>query len=161
MRSHRLARSRFIRDICLISMLVALCPITSQADDLQGEILVPRVVIYPGDLLSASKLEKKVILSADAVGLLSSSADVTALVARRTLVPGQPIPKDAIRGQYVIKQGQPVAVRFVAGSISIDMNATAVQSGAVGETILVRNADSGRTLRVTINQDGTLWAQLP
>ena len=122
------------------------------------EVVVPQVAIYPGDKVREGLLTTKVIRANDAVlsAVFTASADLEGRVARRTLVPGQPIAKDAVRAFHVVTQGQRVAIRFQSQSISIVMTGAAVQPGSVGDVISVRNTDTGRLVRARIVDAGTL-----
>lgn len=122
------------------------------------EVIVPQVAIYPGDKIREGLLTTKVIRANDAVlsAVFTSSADLEGRVARRTLVPGQPITKDAVRAFHVVTQGQRVAIRFQSQSISIVMTGFAVQAGGVGDVISVRNTDTGRLVRARIRDAETL-----
>lgn len=112
-------------------------------------IVVPRAAVYPGDRLLDGLLEDREVRARPnyAATLLTSREEAAGLVARRTLLPGQPIPKDALRGVPVIRQGQAVSARYDHGAISIVLNGTAVEPGGVGDTISVRNAETGRLVR--------------
>ena len=127
------------------------------------EIFVPRAVIYPGDAISQELLKTKAVrrdrLSGRAV--LTAGDEPSGWVARRTLVPDQPIHKEALRRPTTVQQGQPVTVEYIDGSISIALNAVAIQSGGIGDTISVRNSDTGRVVRATIMQDRTLRLNAP
>lgn len=121
----------------------------SEAVPTTVRIVVPRAAVYPGDRLLDGVLEEREVRANPgyAATLLTSREGAVGLVARRTLLPGQPIPKDALRGVHVIQQGQAVSARYDQGAISIVLSGTAIQPGAVGDTISVRNAETGRLVR--------------
>lgn len=127
------------------------------------EILVPRLVLYPGTVISDAQIERRTvrITRAFAAAIIRAGDPLTGLVARRTLVPGQPIAKDALRSPTVVQQGQPVTVHYKDGPISIALSAVALQSGGVGDTIAIRNSDTGRTLRATVRFDRSLDLSSP
>ncbi|MCU0953066.1 MAG: flagellar basal body P-ring formation chaperone FlgA [Hyphomicrobium sp.] len=127
------------------------------------EVLVPVKVIYPGQAVSSDMLRKKTIRRQGLAekNILTTAEEPAGLVARRTLVPGQPIQKDALRRPTTVQQGQPVTVQYDEGPISIVLSAVAIQSGGVGDTITVRNSDTGRIVRATITEDRTLRLQAP
>lgn len=127
------------------------------------EIFVPVAVVYPGQAVSADTLRRKTIRRQGlaAANILTTADDPTGLVARRTLLPGQFIQKDALRRPTAVQQGQPVTVQYDDGPISIVLSAVAMQSGGVGDTITVRNADTGRIVRATIMENRTLRLQAP
>lgn len=121
------------------------------------EILVPRAVIYPGTPLSSDLMRKLAVRDNGHLATAFTSSDQLAgLVARRTLVPGQPITQDGVRTPTLVQQGQPVTVHYKDGPIAIALGAVALQSGGVGDNITVRNGDTGRILRATVRADGSL-----
>jgi len=122
------------------------------------EVVVPQVAIYPGDKIREGLLTTKVIRANGAVlsAVFKSRADLEGRVARRTLVPGQPITKDAVRAFHVVTQGQRVSIQFQSESISILMTGSAIQPGGVGDVISVRNTDTGRLVRARITDAGML-----
>ena len=80
-------------------------------------------------------------------------------MARRTLLAGQPIPQNALRDPFVIRQGKTVSLIFQSGNISITGIAVALESGSAGEIIGARNPDSGMTVHGVVQADGSLRAQ--
>ncbi|MEZ5899380.1 MAG: flagellar basal body P-ring formation chaperone FlgA [Hyphomicrobiaceae bacterium] len=122
------------------------------------EVVVPQVAIYPGDEINAGLLTTKVLRSSARIrnAVFTSKEQLGGLVARRTLVPGQPISRDAVRASFVVKQGQPVSIRYLSGSISIVLTGAAIQSGSIGDVISVRNSDTGRIVRARITNAHTL-----
>lgn len=136
-------------------------PNVPRGDDI--EVVVPQIVIYPGSkieegLLTTKRLRANSLLRE---AVFTSRSQVAGFIARRTLVPGQPIAKDSVRAAYVVSQGQPVAIQFQSGAITIVLTGTAVQSGSVGDVIGVRNSDTGRVVRARIAEDRTLSVVAP
>lgn len=127
------------------------------------EVVVPRAVIYPGDHITAELLKTvSVAIKSVPVRSVFTSVDMLdGMVARRTLVAGQPISRDALRSPTVVQLGQSVAVHYAAGPVSIVLTATAIQAGGVGDTISVRNLDTGRIVRAVIRTDRTLHVTGP
>ncbi|MDX2308821.1 MAG: flagellar basal body P-ring formation chaperone FlgA [Hyphomicrobium sp.] len=127
------------------------------------EIMVPRAVIYPGDRIGPGALEKRSValsgISRDAVVLRPD--EIENRIARRTLIPGQPIQKDWVREPFAVKQGEPVSVRYLSGAISIVLSAIAIESGAVGDRVAARNSETGRIVRGTVSGVGTLSVSAP
>ncbi|MGC2395473.1 MAG: flagellar basal body P-ring formation chaperone FlgA, partial [Rhodomicrobium sp.] len=76
----------------------------------------------------------------------------------RTLLPGQAIPKVAVREAYVIFQGKTIQVIFHSGTVTITGVAYALESGSAGELISARNPDSGIVIRGIVQPDGSLRA---
>jgi len=129
----------------------------------QAQIPVPRAVIYPGELIGESQLTDR-DYPTDAVMGASVFANRTGLVgkvAKQTLLPNAPIGIGAVREPFVVKLGQPTVVVFQAGTLTILGTAVSLQSGAIGETISLRNGESGTTIRGIIQGDGTVRVGLP
>jgi flagella basal body P-ring formation protein FlgA len=89
---------------------------------------------------------------------VTDSESLIGKTARRTLLPGQPIPKVAIREAYVVFQGKTVQVIFHSGTVTITGIALALESGGAGEMINARNPDSGIIIRGVVQPDGSLRA---
>ena len=121
-------------------------------------VLTPTRVIYPGEPLGQDSVEpvtlKRPIRDAGAVA--TDLAAVEGKVARRTLVPGKLIPVSALREPWAVEAGRPVEAVFAKGGLSISLSATALQSGAAGDFVRLRNADSGKTFSGTVMPDGTV-----
>jgi flagella basal body P-ring formation protein FlgA len=123
-------------------------------------ILVAKQTVYPGDTITENMLTSRPSGQNQTVGAFATDAQsLIGKVARRTLLPGQPIPRNAIREQYVILQGKTVPLVFESGTITITGAAVALESGTVGDTISARNPDSGIVIRGAVQPDGTLRAQ--
>ena len=122
------------------------------------DLPVPRVTIYPGDTISADQLIDRAFI-AHTVTRSSVFDDRQALVgkvARRTLLPGQPVPVNAIRDPYLVNQGKSSFVVFTNGGLTITTQAMALQNGAAGDVVTLRNPDSGIIIQGTVERDGTV-----
>ena len=154
-------RGAYIISVAYVALLVTSLLATSARAD--QEIVVPRATIYPGDRLSVGLLEVRQIPdkapSADSV--FSDPEDLQGMIARRTLLVGRPIPLDAVRPEPIIRQGEPVSISYQTSGILIQLSATALQSGGVGQTISVRNSDTGRIIKGRIQPDKTLIVTSP
>lgn len=119
---------------------------------------VPRVTIYPGDTIAADALYERMFVarSVARATVLESQDALVGKVARRTLLPNQPVSLNAIRDPYVIAQGKQAFLVFKTDGLTITSAAIALQNGGVGDVISARNADSGITVRGTVQADGTI-----
>ena len=129
------------------------------ADDAAAPLPVAKRTIYPGDTITEDMITLKPAAELKGVGLLAT--DVESLIgktARRTLLPGQPIPRVAIREAYVVFQGKTVPVVFQSGTVTITGVAFALESGSPGEMISARNPDSGVVIRGVVQPNGSLRA---
>ncbi len=146
---------RTIRNrLALLAALGAIAA-TAKADD----ILVPaaRIVIYPGNFVGDDALEDVPLSRAGAGGPFAlSRVDVIGKTARRTLLPGQAIPLAAVENPRLIRNGAAVTLVYIDGALTITTIGDALQDGALGETVKVRNADSGVTVRGQVRSDGSI-----
>lgn len=122
---------------------------TAEAADL---VPVPRSTLYPGDtitepLLTMVEIDARFRASSE---IYRDPGAVTGLVARRTLLAGQPIAVAAVRRAYVINAGQAVIMRYEAEGLRITAQAEALQPGAADDVISVRNVDSGVTVKARV-----------
>jgi len=124
----------------------------------QLQLPVPRVTIYPGQVIEQAMLVDRAFRTNDDAGSaqLPSRDGLVGKVAKQTLLPGQPIYNDAIRQPHSIKQGQAASVIFQSGALTITASGIALQSGGPGDNVSVRNTDSGRIIKGTIGADGAV-----
>lgn len=141
--------------VALLAMLL-LAGQPSRAAEL--ELPVPRVTLYPGDVIADEQLVGRAFI-AHTVARGSIVAQREALigkVARRTLLPGQPVPVGGVRDPYVVNQGKTAVVVFEADGLTIATSALALQNGGIGDLVSLRNLDSGNVIKGTVAPDGTV-----
>jgi flagellar basal body P-ring formation protein FlgA len=127
-----------------------------------GDAVLPvlKHVVYAGDLITADMIDRKPAGQMQGAGaFVTDSEALIGKTARRTLLPGQPIPKQAIRDPYLVLQGKNVTVMFQEGTIIITGIALALESGSAGDLISARNPDSGIVIRGVVQSDGVLRAR--
>lgn len=127
------------------------------------DLPVPRITIYPGDTIAADQLRDRAFVAASVTrsSVFDDRQAVVGKVARRTLLPGQPIPVNAIRDPYLVNQGKPSLVVFETGGLTITTQAVALQNGVVGDVVTLRNPDSGLIIQGTVERDGTVRLGAP
>ena len=123
-----------------------------------GEVPVPRITLYPGDVIVNEMLiDRKIAPGSPKAGAVFETRDaVLGKVARRTLFANQPIPVNGIRDPYAITQGSPVLIVYEAGGLIITARGTALQSGGAGDPVSVRNVSSGAIIIGTARADGSV-----
>ncbi len=150
-----LARPGLRARLLVAAALLLAGPVTVLA----GEVIpVPAVTIYPGDIIRDTMLTDHELQS-DFAGSGAAIHDRTALVgktARRTLLPGLPIANNAVGEPKVVTIGAMVRVVFNEGGLTITTYGSALQAGAVGDVIPVRNTESGLTVSGTVARDGSI-----
>jgi flagella basal body P-ring formation protein FlgA len=117
----------------------------------------PKAIIYPGDVLREDMLVDAPLAASASTGPVALGAeDVVGLVARRTLLPGQSIPMSALAAPRVVHAGSAVKIVYIDGGLEITASGSALQDGAVGQRVQVRNDDSGVTISGRVRADGTV-----
>ncbi len=149
--------ARFLRSVIRAALALALLGAALPAA--AGEVvLIPNRVIYPGETISIAILKEVTLQPGrhkpDAVATTEEELD--GKVAKRTLLPGRYIPASALREAWLVEQGAPVQVYFIAGQLTISATAVTLQSGAAGDLVKVRNPDSGKVFSGTVMADGTI-----
>jgi flagella basal body P-ring formation protein FlgA len=144
----------------LLAMLGALslsAPLAAQA---QQEMLlpVPTVTIYPNDEIGEEHIMDRAFIAQTVTrgSVQEERSAVVGKVAKRTLLKGMPIPVNALREPYLVVTGKPATVVYVDGGLTITGQATALQSGAIGDTVSLRNAESGLQIRGIVAKDGSV-----
>jgi flagella basal body P-ring formation protein FlgA len=119
---------------------------------------VPTQVIYPGDIIREGMLTDVPV--DDMAGRGGPFADTHAALvgklAKRTLLPGRLIAMIAVENPRAVSNGAQIKLIYRDGPLIIVTFAMALDNGAVGDTIRVRNADSGTIISGVILPDGTV-----
>lgn len=117
---------------------------------------VPRIVIYPGDIIKDEWLDDTAVPGSAAQSAVAARAALVGKAARRTLLPGSPIPANAVAGLKVISNGAKVRLLFEDGGLTITAYGAALQEGSAGDVIAVRNLASGLMVSGTVQADGSV-----
>lgn len=146
-------RARIIRSLAALAGLLA-APV-ALADVLRFP--VPLVTVYPGETIRDTILEDREFPGlAERPQAIDSRRVLVGKVARRTLLPGQLIPVNAVEDPKLVVRGTPAQVVFAQGGLVISTLAQPLQSGSVGEQVRARNIDSGLVVVGTVQPDGTI-----
>jgi len=119
---------------------------------------VAHLTIYPGDRITDALLEERPF-TIDAVPIgaaVETRERLVGKVALRTLLPGRPITAQAVANPKLVAIGASVKIVFAEGGLEITASGRALQAGAVGDRILVRNEDSGVTVSGRVLADGSV-----
>jgi flagella basal body P-ring formation protein FlgA len=118
----------------------------------------PKQVIYPGDVIRDAMLTDISVDggSADDGSIVGSRAALIGKIAKRTLLPGREILAIAIENPRAVANGAHVTLVYRDGALTIATSAQALEPGGVGDTIKVRNDDSGLTVSGKIQPDGSV-----
>jgi flagellar basal body P-ring formation protein FlgA len=152
--THALAAGLAMALLVLSLLLLAVQPARSA----ELELPVPRLTLYPGDVIGDDQImERAFIAHTVARSTIHETREaLIGKVARRTLLPGQPIPINGVRDPYLVTQGKNALVVFEEGGLTITANAMALQNGGIGDLVNLRNVDSGTIIKGTVAADGTV-----
>jgi flagella basal body P-ring formation protein FlgA len=124
-----------------------------------SEVLpVPAITIYPGDAIKDDWLVDREFPSATSAqsSYVSNRGTIIGKISRRTLLPGAPIPLNAVSAAKIVVNGAKVRIVFEEGALMIATYGAALQDGGVGDVISLRNLDTGSTVSGTIQADGSV-----
>ncbi|SED39409.1 flagella basal body P-ring formation protein FlgA [Rhizobiales bacterium GAS188] len=119
---------------------------------------VPTIVLYPGDVIRDGLLVDR-DFSFDPMatgGVIGDRSVLLGKIARRTLLPGKPIPVNGVGEPKVVSNGAQVKVVFSEGGLTITTYGAALQAGSVGDLVKVRNPESGIIVTGTVQPDGSV-----
>jgi flagellar basal body P-ring formation protein FlgA len=151
-----LNKARLIMRGAVAALLVA--AFAGAAIGEERRLPVPAVTIRAGEVIK----EEMIMERAFAPNLLGVAQFIEARptllgrMARRTLLPGQPIPVNAVEDPWAVARGAVVKVVVEDNGLSIVTYGAALQSGAAGALITVRNTDTGVIIRCIVQPDGTV-----
>ncbi len=151
----------FLARLALLATMAiaALALAAATAPAWAGGVVIPaaKIVIYPGDVIQDEMLEDIAAEEAGVGGPFAfSRADLIGKVTRRTLLPGRAIPLQGLDNPRLIRNGSIVKMVYVDGGLQIETDGAALQDGAVGDVIRLRNVDSGIAVEGRVQADGTV-----
>jgi flagella basal body P-ring formation protein FlgA len=154
-------RSGSFFHLCFLTILVffvlALLP-TPPCSAYERLLPVPTVTIYPGDVIRDSMIDERPIQydAAPEGAVVSSKNMLIGRVAKRTLLPGKPIAPIAVDSPRLVLIGSQVKIVFEEEGLVIVAYGAALQAGAVGDMIRVRNQESGLIVTGRVQADGSI-----
>jgi flagellar basal body P-ring formation protein FlgA len=119
---------------------------------------VPSVTIRAGEVIKQDMITERAF-APNLLGValfIDGRQSVVGRMARRSLLPGQPIPTNAVDEPWAVARGAIVKVIVEDNGLSIATYGSAMQSGAAGTLIPVRNTDTGVIIRGIVQPDGTV-----
>jgi flagellar basal body P-ring formation protein FlgA len=119
---------------------------------------VPAVTIRPGEMIKDEMITERAF-APNLLGValfIEGRQILVGRMARRTLLPGQPIPTNAVEDFWTVARGTTVKVIVEDSGLSIVTYGSALQSGTAGALITLRNVDTGVIIRGIIQPDGTI-----
>jgi flagellar basal body P-ring formation protein FlgA len=127
------------------------------AQEVSRQAFAPIMVIYPGETVRQEAIKQIVVYgSAHRESELAAIHDIVGKVAIITMLPNEPISQRMLRLPDAVKIGAMVSIRYDRPGISISVAGMALQSGAIGDRIKVRNLESSVVLVGVIRESGAV-----
>jgi flagella basal body P-ring formation protein FlgA len=144
---------RILAALALLTLVVA--PLAGAA---ALSVPVPTITIYPGEIIDDGMITEQTVQPAQLgrLVIVPQRSELVGKVARRTLLPGRPVPVIAVAEPDLIPRGAPVEIVFSEGGLTILAQATSLEAGVAGDMIRVRNSDSGVIIKAVVQEDGTV-----
>lgn len=139
-----------------LALAAALAPLPARA---AGGVTmpVPSITIYPGETIKETVLvEREFPRSAERMPVVQDMRALVGKVARRTLLPGQLVPQNAVEDAKLVLRGETTQIVFQADGLVISTLVSPLESGGAGDQVRARNLDSGLVVVGTVQEDGTL-----
>jgi flagellar basal body P-ring formation protein FlgA len=140
------------------SGLAVILTVPCAAETASREWPVPRLTIYPGQVVDEATLTRRTfrVTENGGAGVYEAIDGLLGKVARRTLLAGQPIPHGSVQEANVILQGRQYQMVFRGDGLIITGLGIPLKSGGVGEVVPVRNSESGLVVRARVMPNHTL-----
>ncbi|WP_244472345.1 MULTISPECIES: flagellar basal body P-ring formation chaperone FlgA [unclassified Methylobacterium] len=147
---------RIARGLASAATGLALCAGPLWAADLV--LPVPTVTIYAGDVIKESMLRSQAYPETFRArgAVIDAPLAMVGRTARRMLLPGEPVPVNAVEDPRLVSRGAPTQIVFEENGLFITTVGSPLQNGGLGELIRVRNADTGRIVLGTVMADGRI-----
>lgn len=142
--------------IIVASVLLLAIPVRALAADI--DLPVPAAVVYPGQkvLERGVSVARFTIPGAKLGAYVIEEGMLTDKVAKRTLLPNKPIMLSDLKSPDIVRAGVPTAIVYREAGVYIAGLGLPLASAGEGETVRVRNADSGVTISGVVGADGSI-----
>ena len=140
----------------VLSLLLLSIPVRAFAAEI--ELPVPSAVIYPGqNILDRGVASAKfTVPGAKLSAYVVEEEMLTDKIAKRTLLPNQPILLSDLKSPDLVRAGVPTPIVYREGGVYISSLGLPLASAGEGENIRVRNVDSGITISGVVTADGSI-----
>jgi len=119
---------------------------------------VPTAVVYPGQsVLDKGVMPMRFTVPGDRLAAyVVEDGMLENRIARRTLLPNQPILLTDLKSPDAVTAGVPTTLIYRESGLIITGMGTPLQSAGPGQAVRVRNTDSGVTISGIASEDGTI-----
>ncbi len=123
--------------------------------DVMMDVPVVKYRLNQEDVIRAGDIEwQKVPVARTRRDTITDETELVGMSPVRSISPGRPIRESEVSNPPVVSRYKPVQMSYQTGRIIIKAVGTALQDGAVGERIKVRNDDSGMELNAIVVERG-------
>lgn len=128
---------------------------TRTASSQQRDLAVPLRTLYPNDVVKREAfITRPFVYNPDGPSRFVESIDeYVGLAAKSTLPAMQPVPISALERRREVNVGARLRLVFEEDGIVITAPGLALQKAAVGQTVQVRNIDTGAVLTGRLDKD--------
>ncbi|MBY0256441.1 flagellar basal body P-ring formation chaperone FlgA [Methylobacterium sp.] len=142
--------------VAVLAVGLALAAAPATAGDIS--LPVPTVTIYPGDTIKDSMLRMQAYPETfkARTAVIDAPLAIAGRVARRMLLPGEPVPVNAVDDPRLVSRGTPTQIVFEEQGLLITAVGAPLQNGGLGDVIRVRNTDTNRIVLGTVMADGRI-----
>ena len=120
---------------------------------LWSDALVVRQPLARGALLDPSQFDLRRVDSIREKDSIPAGANLSGLSVARGLGVGATLSWRDVARRTLVQRGNSIEVVAIDGSLTITMKALAMQNGALGETIVVRNPESRRDFSAVVTAE--------
>lgn len=149
-------RSRFDASVTVAGSQAAPVMVTGRVDEM---VTVPvlRDRAMPGDVIAKTDVVWGRV-EARRVGMntVTRFEDVVGSLPRRPIAAGEVLRFSDLRPNFVVDRGDVVTIVFKSGSMTLTARAEALERGAIGNVIRVRNNQSKKVLETRVTAAGTV-----
>ena len=129
------------------------------AVDWPQQVVVAAHALAPGHTLSDADLQ---VVQRDRTslppGAVQNESEATGRVLRRGVAAGQSITDDMLAGPQLVHYGQAVSLIAEGDGVRLVALGVALQDGSQGQSVLVRNAQSGKVVSGVVDANGDVIA---
>jgi flagellar basal body P-ring formation protein FlgA len=121
------------------------------------DAVVASVNLPPNTKLTADHVTRgRVDMFGNNGGLVTDSAQVQGKILRVGLIAGAPLLSPFLELPVIVHRGQKVVLTLTASTMTIKTTALALEDGRAGESIALENAETKKTMRATVADDGNV-----
>jgi len=122
-----------------------------------GQAVVAAANLAPGARLTASDMTlARVDVFATNGAYFTDPAQAEGKILRANIRAGAPILASLLDLPVLVRRGQSVLLSLSDASMNIKTNVVAMEDGREGDSILIENPDSKKTMRATVSDAGTV-----